>query len=333
MRGGIFRGFLALSFGAALLSVNALAQTKDGASGDFPSRPIRLITLTSAGGALDLVARTISRYLPDEFGQQVYVENKVGAGGNIGADAIAKAAPDGYTFGMVTISTHGINPTLYGDKMPFDAEKDFAPITLAANINNIVVVNPKVPAHNIKELVAYLKANPDKVSFGSAGTGTSQHLAGEMFKMMTGTRMTHVPYKGAAQAIPDLISGVIQLMFVSAPDALPHVRSGALRALAVTSKQRSPALPDMQTVAEQGYPDFDVVTWFGVVAPAGTPPAIVARYNAAIHKIHGKADIKANLAAVGVETVTDTSPEQFAAFIKGEIAKWKPIVVESGAKL
>ena len=315
-----------LSTGVA--STHTLAQ-----SDNFPSRPIRLITLTTAGGSLDLVARTISRYLPDEFGQQVYVENKVGAGGNIGADATAKAAPDGYTIGMVTISTHGINPTLYGAKMPFDAVKDFAPITLAANINNVVVVHPSVPAKNIAELIAYAKANPDKISFGSAGTGTSQHLAGEMFKMMTGTKMIHVPYKGAAQAVPDLLSGVIQLMFVSAPDVVSHIKSGSLRAIAVTSKQRSAAFPDLPTVAEQGVAGFDVVTWFGVVAPAGTPPAIVDRYNAAIHKILGNPEVKGRLADVGVETVTDTTPKQFADYIASEVAKWKPIVQESGAKL
>ena len=304
------------------------------AQGDsFPSRPIRLITLTSAGGSLDLVARTISRYLPDDFGQQVYVENKVGAGGNIGADAVAKSPPDGYTIGMVTISTHGINPTLYGAKMPFDAVKDFAPVTQAANINNVVVLHPSVPAKNVQELIAYLKANPDKLSFGSAGTGTSQHLAGEMFKMMSGTKMTHVPYKGAAQAIPDLLSGVIQLMFVSAPDVVSHIKSGALRAIAVTSKDRAPAFPDLPTVAEQGLKDFDVVTWFGVVAPAGTPGTIVNRYNAAIHKILSMPDVKGKLADVGVDTVTNTSPAQFGDFIKSEIAKWQVIVKESGAKL
>jgi tripartite-type tricarboxylate transporter receptor subunit TctC len=217
--------------------------------------------------------------------------------------------------------------------MPFDAVKDFAPITLAANINNVVVVHPSVPAKNIQELIAYAKANPDKISFGSAGTGTSQHLAGEMFKMKTGVKMIHVPYKGAAQAVPDLLSGVIQLMFVSAPDVVSHIKSGALRAIAVTSKERSPAFPDLPTVAEQGVAGFDVVTWFGVVAPAGTPAPIVERYNAAIHKILGSGDIKARLAAVGVETVTNTSPQQFADYIKSEIAKWKPIVEASGAKL
>ena len=323
--------FAALALGALVLGAGA---TGANAQGDnFPSRPIRLITLTTAGGSLDLVARTIANGLPAEFGQQVYVENKVGAGGNIGADAIAKSPGDGYTIGMVTISTHGINPTLYGSKMPFDAVKDFAPITLAANINNVVVLHPSVPAKNIQELIAYMKANPDKISFGSAGTGTSQHLAGEMFKMMTGTKMIHVPYKGAAQAVPDLLSGVIQLMFVSAPDVVSHIKSGALRALAVTAKQRSIAFPDLPTVAEQGVADFDVVTWFGVVAPTGTPAPIVDRYSAAIHKILGSGEIKQRLAAVGVETMTDTSPKQFADYIQKEIVKWGPIVQASGAKL
>jgi tripartite-type tricarboxylate transporter receptor subunit TctC len=302
-------------------------------SGDFPSRPIRLITLTTAGGSLDLVARTIARYLPDDLGQQVYVENKVGAGGNIGADMTAKAAPDGYTIGMVTISTHGINPTLYGAKMPFDAVKDFAPITMAAALNNVVVAHPSIPARNMTEFAAYLRANPDKVSFGSAGTGTSQHLMGEMFKMMTGTKMTHVPYKGAAQAVPDLLSGTIQVMFVSAPDVVGQVKSGALRALAVTANMPSPAFPGLASVAEQGFPNFDVSTWFGVVAPAGTPDAIVQRYNAAIRRILSQPDVKARLAEVGIDTITDKSPAQFADYIKSEIAKWAAVVKETGAKV
>jgi tripartite-type tricarboxylate transporter receptor subunit TctC len=234
---------------------------------------------------------------------------------------------------MVTISTHGINPTLYGAKMPFDAVKDFAPITLAANINNVVVLHPSVPAKNIQELIAYMKANPDKISFGSAGTGTSQHLAGEMFKMMTGTKMIHVPYKGAAQAVPDLLSGVIQLMFVSAPDVVSHIKSGSLRAIAVTSKEYTQAFPFLPPVAWQGVPNFEVVTWFGVVAPAGTPPAIVDRYNAAIRRILGSGGIWRGLHNVGIETVTDTSPKQFADYIQSEIKKWQPIVQESGAKL
>jgi tripartite-type tricarboxylate transporter receptor subunit TctC len=319
------------TFTAALLAFGVLAGPA-AAQDNFPSRPIRLITLTTAGGTLDLIARIIARGLPDHLGQQVVVENRVGAGGNIGADATAKSLPDGYTIGMVTISTHGINPTLYGSKMPFDAVKDFAPITLAAAVNNVVTLHPSIPAKNIAELVAYLKANPDKVTFGSAGTGTSQHLAGELFQKMTGTKMTHVPYKGAAQAIPDLLSGVIQLMFVSAPEVVSHIRSGSLRALGVTATTRSPVFPDLPTVAEQGYPSFDVKTWFGVVAPAGTPPAIVQRYNTAMRAILAAPEVKSRLADVSVDTVTN-SPQEFADFIKAEIAKWEPIVKASGAKL
>jgi tripartite-type tricarboxylate transporter receptor subunit TctC len=315
----------------------ALALGANGASaqtGDFPNRPIKLITLTTAGGSLDTVARIIARYLPDQIGgPQVVVDNRVGAGGNIGADAVAKSPPDGYTIGMVTISTHGINPTLYGAKMPFDAVKDFAPITLSVTNNNIITVHPSVPATNIPQFVAYLKANPDKVSFGSAGTGTSQHLAGELFKVMTGTRITHVPYKGAAQAVPDLLSGTIQMMIPSALEVGEHIKSGKLRGLAVTGKTRYSAFPELVPVAEQGYPDFDVVTWFGVVAPAGTPPEIVQRYNTAIRAILAAPQVKDRLTALGFDAVTNMSPQQFGDFIKAEIAKWAPVVQASGARI
>jgi tripartite-type tricarboxylate transporter receptor subunit TctC len=298
----------------------------------FPSKPIRLITLTPAGGALDILARTLAQKLAEPFGQPVLVENRTGAGGNIGAAIVAKAAPDGYTIGMNTSSTHGINPSLYGNAMPFDAIKDFAPITLAAELKNVVVVHPSVPAANIQELIKYARSNPNKISFGSAGTGTSQHLAGEMFKMATGTQMTHVPYKGAAQAVPDLISGQIQLMFVSIPDALPHIKSGKLRAIGVTSRQRSAALPDQIPVAEQGLKDFDVRAWFGVIAPADTPRDIVSRYNAEIVRILAQSDVRTRLASIGLDPVT-MSPDQFAAFIREEIAKWTPVVKASGAKV
>lgn len=327
MTGALLRA--AVVAGLAFIATAAVAQTAD-----FPNRPIRLITLTTAGGSLDTVARTIANYLPGQIGgPQVVVENRVGAGGNIGADAVAKAPPDGYTIGMITISTHGINPTLYGDKMPFDAVKDFAPIAPAVQNNNIIAVHPSVPAKNIPEFVAYLKANPDKVSFGSAGTGTSQHLAGELFKVMTGTWMTHVPYKGAAQAVPDLLSGVIQVMITSSLETGEHIKRGALRGLAVTGKTRLASFPDLVPVAEQGHPDFDVVTWFGVVAPAGTPPEIVQRYNTAIRAILSMPDVKERLGVSGFETVTDKSPQQFAEFIKAEIAKWAPVVKASGAKI
>ncbi|HVG50624.1 MAG TPA: tripartite tricarboxylate transporter substrate binding protein [Xanthobacteraceae bacterium] len=323
-----------LSAISALVAMCVVHSGANAQGGSFPNRPIKLITLTSPGGSLDTVARTIARYLPDHIaGAQVVVENRVGAGGNIGADAVAKSPSDGYTIGMVTISTHGINPTLYGAKMPFDAVKDFAPITPAVQNNNIITLHPSVPAKNVAEFVAYLKANPDKISFGSAGTGTSQHLAGEMFKVLTGTRMTHVPYKGAALAVPDLLSGTIQVMIPSSLEVGEHIKTGKLRGIAMTGKQRSPQFPDILPVAEQGFPDFDVVTWFGVVAPAGTPPELVQRYNTAIRAILSMPEVKERLAAGGFDTVTDKSPEQFAEFIKAEIAKWAPIVKESGAKI
>lgn len=320
---------------AVLFAIAAcLVTAAFGQGSDFPNRPVHLITLTTAGGSLDTVARTIANYLPGQIGgPQVVVENRVGAGGNIGADAVAKSAPDGYTIGMVTISTHGINPTLYGDKMPFDAVRDFAPIAPVVQNNNIIAIHPSIPAKDVPEFVAYLKANPDKVTFGSAGTGTSQHLAGELFKVMTGTRMTHVPYKGAAQAVPDLLSGVIQVMITSALETGEHIRRGALRGIAVTGKTRLANFPDIIPVAEQGYPDFDVVTWFGMVAPAGTPPDLVQRYNTAIRAILAMPEVRDRLGALGFETVTDKSPEQFANFIKAEIAKWAPIVKASGAKI
>jgi tripartite-type tricarboxylate transporter receptor subunit TctC len=232
----------------------------------------------------------------------------------------------------VTSSTHGINPTLYGDKMPFDALKDFAPITQAAELKNVVVVHPSVPAKTIPELVAYLKANPDKVSFGSAGTGTTQHMSGELFKLMTGTKMTHVAYRGAAAAIPDLVSGRIQLMFVSIPDVISHIQQGTVRAIGVTSKARAGSLPDVVPMAEQGYPDFNVTAWFGVVAPAGTPPAIVKRFNEIIRAGLAAPETRQRLAALGMDTLTST-PEEFAAHIRAEVARWSDVVKKAGVTL
>ena len=307
-----------------LTSAPSLAQAP------FPSRPMRLITLTTAGGSLDTLARLLAARLTDQMGQSVVVDNRTGAGGNVGADAVAKSAPDGYTIGMNTVSTHGINPTLYGASMPFDAVKDFAPIAQVAELKNVAVVTPSLPAKNIPELIQYAKANPNKISFGSAGSGTSQHLSGELFKMRTGTQMQHIPYKGAAQAIPDLLSGQIQLMFVSIPEALPNVRAGKLRALGVTSKDRSSVLTDVPTLAEQGV-DFDVSAWFGVVAPAGTPRPIVNRYYTEIANAIGQPEVKGKLAGIGMDPVVK-NPDQFAAYIRDEIARWAPVVKASGAK-
>lgn len=310
-------------------SGGALAQS---ATANFPNKPIRLITLTTAGGSLDILARMIADDIGRQWGQQVIVENRVGAGGNIGAEATARSAPDGYTIGMVTVSTHGVNPALYGERMRFDPVKDFAPIILAAELKNVVVVHPSVPAKTVPELVAYARANPDKVSFGSAGTGTTQHLSGEMVKMMTGIKMQHVPYRGAAAAVPDLLSGQLQLMFVSIPDVIAHIQAGTLRPIGITSKERSKSLPDVVPMAEQGWPDFDVRGWFGVVAPAGTPKEIVDRYNATIKAMLARPDTQQKLSNIGLDPLSST-PDEFGAFIRAEVAKWAPVVKASGAKV
>jgi tripartite-type tricarboxylate transporter receptor subunit TctC len=314
---------------AALCALGMLVSGAALAQAPFPSKPIRLITLTTAGGSLDTLARLIAQKLSEQMGQSVVVDNRTGAGGNVGADAVAKSAPDGYTIGMNTVSTHGINPTLYAS-MPFDAVKDFAPIAQVAELKNVAVVTPSLPVKNIPELIRYAKANPGKISFGSAGSGTSQHLSGELFKMKTGTQMQHIPYKGAAQAIPDLLSGQIQLMFVSIPEALPNIRAGKLRALGVTTKERSGVLPDVPTLTEQGL-DFDVSAWFGVVAPAGTPRPIVDRYYTEIAKAMSQPEVRGKLSGIGMDPKLK-NPDQFAAFIREEIARWAPVVKASGAK-
>jgi tripartite-type tricarboxylate transporter receptor subunit TctC len=310
-------------------SCAALAQS---AAANFPNKPIRLITLTTAGGSLDILARMIADDIGKQWGQQVIVENRVGAGGNIGAEATARSAPDGYTIGMVTVSTHGVNPALYGERMRFDPVKDFAPIILAAELKNVVVVHPSVPAKTVPELVAYARANPDKISFGSAGTGTTQHLSGEMVKMMTGVKMQHVPYRGAAAAVPDLLSGQLQLMFVSIPDVIAHIQAGTLRPIGITSKERSKSLPDVVPMAEQGWPDFDVRGWFGVVAPAGTPKEIVDKYNATIKAMLARPETLKTLANIGLDPLSST-PEEFGAFIKSETEKWAHVIKAGNIQL
>jgi len=298
----------------------------------FPSKPIRLIIYTPPGGALDFLARTVSQGLTEKLKQPVIVESRLGAAGNVGASYVAKSPPDGYTIGMATIATHGINPSLYGSKLPFDPIKDFAPIALAVELKNVLVVNPSLPIKNVSELVTYAKANPGKLSFGSAGTGTSQHFAGEMFKRVAQIELVHIPYKGLAQAVQDLISGEIQVMFSSVADALPHIRSGKLRAIGVASLDIAPSLPEIAPVALQGYPGFDVVSWFGFVAPAGTPKEIIARYNREIVSTLTQPEVIIRLAGAGMDVKT-SSPEQFSDFIALEIAKWAPIVKSNKTSL
>ncbi len=327
----IFRPTLSLvcAMFAAVGVTSAVAQP---AAGPYPSKPITLVTLTPAGGSLDILARSIGSGLQRQMGQSVVVEHKVGAGGNIGAEAVARATPDGYTIGMITVSTHGINPSLYGSAMRFDAIKDFSPITIAAELNNVVVVNASLSINSIPELVAYAKANPEGLSFGSAGAGTSQHLAGELMNSLAGIKMTHVPYKGAAQAVPDLLAGRTQLMFVSIPDVIAHIKSGKLRAIAVTGTKRARAFPDVAPVAEQGYPSYKVTAWFGVAAPARTAPEIVARLHREISAVLAVPETQERLTGLGLDLVS-ASPEQSAAFIKSEIELWGKLVRQSGAKL
>jgi tripartite-type tricarboxylate transporter receptor subunit TctC len=315
----------------ALLALAAVAIAPGGAAQSYPSRPVKLVVPFPPGGPLDATGRLVAQKLTDTWGQPVVVENRPGAGGNIGADLVAKAAPDGYTILLGALSTHAVNPTLYPN-MPYDAVKDFAPITLLATTPNVLVVNPSLPVNSVKELIAYAKANPGKLAFGSGSNGSAGHLAGELFKVETGTDIIHVPYKGAAPAMQALLAGDVQFMFDNLASATPQVKAGKLKALAVTTARRSPLAPDLPTMAEAGLPGFDITTWYGLMAPAGTPSAIVAKWNVEVTKILGTPDVKERLAAQGAEAAPMT-PDQFAAFIKAEIPKYARIVKASGAKV
>lgn len=317
----------------ASIAVTSAVGVSAAFSQSYPSRPVRVITLTAAGGSLDIMARTLAQSLSDSMGQQFYVENKVGAGGNLGVSELARSAPDGYTIGMITVSTHGINPALFGSKLPFDALRDFEFLGITAELKNAVVINPKVPATNIQELVRYAKDNPGKVNFGSAGVGTSQHMAGELFKQLAKIDIGHVPYKGAAQAAPDLVSGEIQLMFSSIPDVLGFIRSGQLRVIGVSTKKRSPVLPDAVPVAEQGFPDFDVKAWFGLAVPKGTPPEIVASLNRQINAALAKPDVKDKLTNIGLDVADPMTPAQARDFVSSEIQRWATVVKTANIQL
>jgi tripartite-type tricarboxylate transporter receptor subunit TctC len=306
----------------ALAALPVAAQT-------WPNRPLHMVVPFPPGGTTDIVARAVAAEIGKSLGQQVIVENRAGAGGNIGSDFVAKAAPDGYTIVMGTVGTHAINVSLYS-KMPYDAVKDFAPITLVASVPNVLEVNPSLPVKSVQDLIAYAKANPGKLDFASSGNGTSIHLSGELFKAMIGINMLHIPYKGSAAAITDLIGGQANLMFDNLPSSIAYIKSGQLRALAVTTLTRSPALPDVPTISESGVPGYDASSWFGVLAPAGTPKEIVDRLHDEIVKALRTPRLKANLQSQGAEPVGNT-PEQFADHIRAEIAKWAKVVKQSGA--
>jgi len=297
----------------------------------YPSKPIRYVVPFPAGGPLDLVARALGQALNRSWGQPVIVDNRPGAGGNIGAEAVAHAPADGYTILMGAVSTHAINVTLYS-KLPYDPVKDFAPVTLITSVPNVLVVHPAVPARTVGELIAAAKARPGQLNFASGSTGSAGHLAGELFKVMAGVDMTHIPYKGAAPAVVDLLAGHVSLMFDNLASALPHVKAGRGRALAVTTLKRSPFLPGLPTVSESGLRGFDIGTWFGVFAPAGTPPEIVTRLNGEIARILVTPDMRERLATLGAEPMPG-EPAALASFVKSEIAKYAQVIRSSGAKV
>jgi tripartite-type tricarboxylate transporter receptor subunit TctC len=319
-----------LAFCVAIFAADAAHA--QGASSAYPTKPIRFVVPFPPGGPLDIMARGIGQKLTESWGQPVVVDNRPGAGGSLGAELVAKSPGDGYTLLMGAVSTHAINPHLY-PRIGYDPFKDFVPVALVAEVPNVLVVNPSVPANSVQELVALTKARPGYLNFGSGSTGSTGHLAGELFKSLAGVDMVHIPYKGGAPAMQDLLGGQVQLMFDNLANSLPQVKAGKLRALAVTTSTRSPAMPDLPTVNEAGVKGFDLSTWFGVFVPAGTPPEIVAKLNAGIVAALDSKELTDRLAAMGTVPPKNNTPATFAAFVRAENAKYAKVVKESGAKV
>jgi tripartite-type tricarboxylate transporter receptor subunit TctC len=318
---------LSLSMGCALLSVwpatQALAQS-------YPSKPIRIVVPWTPGGTADILARLMAQRFSESFGQQVLVDNRPGASGQIGSDLVAKAPADGYTLVLGTTAPNSTAPSLYS-KLAYDPHKDFAPISLLALTFYVLSVNPHVPVKNIPELVKLAKAHPGQLNFSSPGNGTPNHLSGEMFKTQAGIQMQHIPFKGSAQAIADVIGGQIPLNFENIAVVLPHIKAGKVRALGVTSAQRSPFLPETPTIAESGYPGFEAVGWFGLMAPANTPRDVLTKLNAETVRILGLPDINSRIVALGAQ-VKPTTMAEFETFNREQIAKWAKVIKDSGAK-
>lgn len=312
----------------ALCAIALCAAALPGMADEYPSKPIRLIVPFAAGGTSDHFGRLVGKVITERLGVPVIVDNRVGAGGNIGSDAVAKAEPDGYTLLLGGAGHLVVGPALYSN-FPFDPARDLAPVTLVATAMNMVVVHPSVPARNLAEFVDHAKANPGKLNYASGGVGGLIHLAAEMFGTEASIKMNHVPYKGSTPAHTDLLSGRVQVMFDNLPNVLPHVRSNRLRALAVTGSQRSPLAPDVPTVAEQGYPGYEVVVWWGVLAPRGTPQAIVDKLNREIQA--GLGSLREQIAGYGGQLVTAT-PDEFGQLIRRELPKWAKVVKQTGAK-
>jgi tripartite-type tricarboxylate transporter receptor subunit TctC len=315
---------------AALLAA-ALVPPSVARAQAYPNKPIKMVAPSTPGDAPDVIARLVADKLSVVLGQQVVVENRPGAGGVVGSDAVAKAAPDGYTLIMGNAGSHGINAAVYS-KLPYDIQRDFVPVSQVAIAPNIVVINPGIPANSVGEFIAYAKANPGKLSYASGGNGSSAHMSMELFKSMAGLDIQHVPYKGSSPALTDLIGGQVAIFIGNMPPTVPHVKAGKLRALAVTTKSRSALMPELPTINEGALPGFETVAWFGVLAPAGTPPDIVNRLSTEIGKIARSPEMRERLIAMGAEPVGST-PAEFKAVIDRDIAKWKPLAQKVGIKV
>jgi len=297
----------------------------------FPTKPIRIVVPFPPGGPADVLARTVGDRIAAALGQPVVVDNRPGAGGNIGMELVAKAAPDGHTLALAPAGNLTVNPSLYRN-VPYDVGRDFAPVTVIAAVPNVLVVNPQVPAKDLAELIAYAKANPGKLNYSSPGPGSGAHLAGELLKSSAGIDIVHVPYSGIAPAVTAVMAGDVQLMFAGAPSALPQVAGGKLRALAVASPMRIASAPALPTLSEAGLPGFDVTSWYSIVAPAATPPAVVERLQKEIARALTSPDVKAKLTGIGAEPIANT-PEEFAAMMRVETAKWSKIVKDANIKI
>lgn len=298
---------------------------------EYPNKPIRFIIPTAPSGGADVIARALGQKFSENLGQPAVYDNRAGAGGVIGSEIAAKSPPDGYTILIVT-SAHAVNPSLYG-KLPYDTQKDFAPVGLVGGVSYVLSVHPSLPVHSIRELIALAKAKPGQLNYGSAGNGTSNHMAMEYFKMTAGINMVHVPYKGGAPATTALLTGEVQANFSSPPHVISHIRNGRLRGLAVTSPQRLPPLPELLTIAESGFPGYRDYGWYGILAPAGTPKVIIDRLNREIVKILGLPDVKQFYGRLGIEPTSETLPEEFGALIRSEMVRFEKVVKKAGIRI
>lgn len=317
--------------GRCIIAIMMAAATSAAVAQTYPTKPIKLVAPSAPGDAPDVIARLVADKLSIVLGQQVVVENRPGAGGIVGSEAVARAAPDGYTLIMGNAGSHGINAAVYAT-LPYDIQRDFAPVSQVAVAPNVMVINPSIPAKTVAEFIAYAKSQPGKLSYASGGNGSSAHMSMELFKSMAGVDIQHIPYKGSSPALTDLVAGQVAVFIGNMPPTVPLVKAGKLRALAVTTKAHSALMPELPTIAESGLPGYETVAWFGVLAPAATPPEIVNRLSMEIGKIARSPEMRDKLLAMGAEPVGGT-PGEFRAVIDRDIAKWKPLAQKVGIKV